>query len=181
MGIDDFFLFFQILREIIFFRYASVMMNLVNDQFGYLIACIERPEDPPGAMPNSLSFPNVKDLFGKHFAVNLMESTVNEKGVKDHTFLLLSDKVTQCGNFKIFLSLRFYVKSILENLEVDKLLFFAILEALNFANLVFFSLQKVQNSLELIFRASKCVKMADFDTLDEPTLISRKICVMEKF
>ena len=69
------------------------MMNLVNDQFGYLIACIERPEDPPGAMPNSLSFPNVKDLFGKHFAVNLMESTVNEKGVKDHTFLLLSDKV----------------------------------------------------------------------------------------
>ena len=93
VGIDDFFLFFQILREIIFFRYASVMMNLVNDQFGYLIACIERPEDPPGAMPNSLSFPNVKDLFGKHFAVNLMESTVNEKGVKDHTFLLLSDKV----------------------------------------------------------------------------------------
>ena len=32
----------------------------------------------------------------------------------------------------IFLSLRFYVKSILENLEVLKLLFFAIIEALNF-------------------------------------------------
>ena len=30
---------------------------------------------------------------------------------------------TQCGNFKIFLSLRFYVKSILENLEVRKLPF----------------------------------------------------------
>ena len=69
------------------------MMNLVNDQFGYLIACIERPEDPPGAMPNSLSFASVKDLFGKHFAVHCMETTVNDKGIKDHTFLLASDKV----------------------------------------------------------------------------------------
>ena len=75
------------------FRYAQVMMNLVNDQFGYLIACIERPEDPPGAMPNSLSFASVKDLFGKYFAVHCMETTVNDKGIKDHTFLLSSDKV----------------------------------------------------------------------------------------
>ena len=39
---------------------------------------------------------------------------------------------TQCGNSMIFLSLRFYVKSILEILEVQNLPFLAILEALNF-------------------------------------------------
>ena len=33
-------------------------------------------------------------------------------------------QMTQCGNFRIFLSLRFYVKSILEILEVLKLPFF---------------------------------------------------------
>ena len=36
-----------------------------------------------------------------------------------------------CGKFKIFLALRFYVKSILENQEVLKLPFFAILQDLN--------------------------------------------------
>ena len=44
--------------------------------------------------------------------------------------------VAQCGNFRIFLSLRFYVKSILEHIEVLKLPFFAILGALNVDNLV---------------------------------------------
>ena len=43
----------------------------------------------------------------------------------------------QCGNFRIFLSLRFYVKSLLENLEVLKLTSSAILGTLNFVNLVF--------------------------------------------
>ena len=42
-------------------------------------------------------------------------------------------KCTQCGNFKIFLQLRFYVKSILENLEVLKLPFIAISWALIFS------------------------------------------------
>ena len=35
----------------------------------------------------------------------------------------LQSNTSQCGNFIIFLSLRFYVKSILGNLEVPKLLF----------------------------------------------------------
>ena len=52
----------------------------------------------------------------------------------------------QCGNFSIFLSLRFYVKSIVEILEVLKMPFFVILETLHFDFLVHFSLQKVQNS-----------------------------------
>ena len=34
------------------------------------------------------------------------------------------DHIPQCENFRIFLSLRFYVKSILENLEILKLPFF---------------------------------------------------------
>ena len=39
---------------------------------------------------------------------------------------------SQYGNFRIFLSFRFYVKSIVEYLEVLKLPFFAILEGFNF-------------------------------------------------
>ena len=50
----------------------------------------------------------------------------------------------QCGNCRIFLSFRFYVKSTLENLEVLKLPFYAILRALDFVNLVDFRLQKVR-------------------------------------
>ena len=46
----------------------------------------------------------------------------------------------------IFLSLRFYVKTILENLETGV---FAILETLNFVDLVNFSLQKVQKFIKI--------------------------------
>ena len=52
------------------FRYADVMCSVLNNQFGYLIASIEREVDSPGCMPYSLSFDDVKDLFGKllHFS-----------------------------------------------------------------------------------------------------------------
>ena len=43
--------------------------------------------------------------------------------------------VTQYKNFKINLSLLFYVKSILENLEVLKTAIFVLLGTLNFVNL----------------------------------------------
>ena len=56
---------------------------------------------------------------------------------------------TQCGNFRIFLSLIFYVKSIMQNLEVPKVPVSAILGALSFVNLVNFSLQKVQNFIKI--------------------------------
>ena len=54
-------------------------------------------------------------------------------------FLLGYKKVSrgycpQSENFWIFMSFRFYVKSILESLEVVKGPFFAILEALNFVD-----------------------------------------------
>ena len=42
---------------------------------------------------------------------------------------------------------------------------FPILEALHFVNVVLF----------FVCKASECAKMADFETLDSPTLISRKI------
>ena len=53
-------------------------------------------------------------------------------------------KIAQCGNLMIFLSPRFYVKSILDNIEVLKLPILPFFEALNFANLVHFSIQKVK-------------------------------------
>ena len=51
---------------------------------------------------------------------------------------------TQCGNVRIFPPLIFYVKSILENLKVLKLSFFAIFEIQKIVDLVNYSLQKVQ-------------------------------------
>ena len=60
------------------------------------------------------------------------------------------------------MSFRFYVKSILESLEVRKLPFLAIFGALNFVDQGYFSLQKVQ-------------KWQIFALLKSPKLISRKI------
>ena len=57
-------------------------------------------------------------------------------------------KVSQCGNFMIFPSLRFYVKSTLENVKGLKIPIFAILGALNYINLVIFSLYELQNFIK---------------------------------
>ena len=70
--------------------------------------------------------------------------------------------MAQCGNFRIFLLFRFYVKSSFENLEVVKLPFFAFLGALNFHHLLNFSLQKVQKFIQMKFRASKYWQILHF-------------------
>ena len=64
------------------FRYADVMCSLLNNQFGYLIASIEREVDSPGCMPHSLSFNDVKDLFGKllHFSRGPSINDVSSEG-----------------------------------------------------------------------------------------------------
>ena len=75
----------------------------------------------------------------------------------------------QCENVMIFLSFRFYVKSILENLEVLKLPLFAILLIWSIS-----AFNNCKHTKKSKFRASKCVKMADFVLLEPPKLISRK-------
>ena len=67
------------------------------------------------------------------------------------------------------------MKPILDNLEVVKQPFFAIFGTLNFVNLVSFSLQEMQNFTKIKNWASRCVEMADFETLESPKLISREI------
>ena len=64
------------------FRYADVMCSVLNNQFGYLIASIEREVDSPGCMPHSLSFDDVKDLFGKllHFSRGPSINDVSSEG-----------------------------------------------------------------------------------------------------
>ena len=64
------------------FRYADVMCSVLNNQFGYLIASIEREVDSPGCMPHSLSFDDVKDLFGKllHFSRGPFINDVSSEG-----------------------------------------------------------------------------------------------------
>ena len=77
----------------------------------------------------------------------------------------------QFGKIRIFLSFRFYVKSILKAEEVQKMPFLAILRALNLAILGNFSLQKVQKFIKPKFRASKCVEMADFALLESRQIL----------
>ena len=68
----------------------------------------------------------------------------------------------QYGNFRIFLSLRFYVKSILDNLKVLKLPFLPILRLWILLIWWFSVFGKCKNAQKSKFRVSKCVKMADF-------------------
>ena len=75
---------------------------------------------------------------------------------------------------KDFLSFRFYVKSILENLTI--------LEALNFVNVADFSLKKVQKIMKVEIQSIylNVLKWHILHLFSSPKLISRKICVIEK-
>ena len=84
----------------------------------------------------------------------------------------------QFGIMTIFLPLWFYVKSILKNVEVLSL--FGILGALTFVN---FSPKIMQNCINIKTQSLYmcfCSIMTDFETLDSPSWISRKIWVTEK-
>ena len=86
---------------------------------------------------------------------------------------LISHKILQCEQdfsfIQILCEINFCVSRSAKNA------IFANLGAVNFVNLVNISLQKVQKSRTLKFRASKCVKMADFALQESLKLISRKI------
>ena len=70
--------------------------------------------------------------------------------------------------------LRFYVKSILKNLEVLKLSFLPFWDS-EFRKFGKFQCSKTaKNHKKSKFRASKCGNSSDFDSIDSPTLISRK-------
>jgi len=77
------------------------------------------------------------------------------------------------------MSLRFCVKSFFEDIEVLKMPFLGL--CMYVCTYIFCSFGKYQPPKsekiheKSIFRAFQCVKMADFQTQDWPTLISRKI------
>ena len=98
-----------------------------------------------------------------------------------NTFTKLSQfRPAQCGNFRILLSLRFYVKSILGIVEVQKLLFLPFWGLWILLIWWIAAFKKCKNSKKSKFRAFKCVKMADFGLLESSKLISRKIWVIQK-
>ena len=81
----------------------------------------------------------------------------------------------QCGKMTNFLPLRFYVKSFFDDFKVSKTAILTILEALNvdfgkFLNFLKAEIYQTQES-----KASKTGKMVDFEIVDSPKLISRKI------
>ena len=78
---------------------------------------------------------------------------------KANRYVVQNISIARGGNFRIILSLRFYVKSIFGFLKLDK----------------YRPSKSAQIHINQNFRASRRVKMAAFETLDSPTLISRKI------
>ena len=94
---------------------------------------------------------------------------------------MLSTFGTEMRNFMIFLSFRFYVKSILKSLEVLKLPFSPFLKLRIWLIWSISAFKKCKNSWRSKFRTSQFAKMAHFALLDSPKLISRKIWVTKKF
>ena len=89
-------------------------------------------------------------------------------------------RYTQCGNFMIFLSLRFYVKAIfVESISAESAIL-THLGALNFEFHEFCIFWRLQSTKLTKFRAPNMAKMA-LELLNSPKLISRKIWVTEKF
>ena len=57
---------------LIHFRYVDVMRLVLNDQFGYLLGSVEHKVDLPGLEnPHSVSFDDVKNIFGKSLIYKL--------------------------------------------------------------------------------------------------------------
>ena len=84
---------------------------------------------------------------------------------------------TQCGNFRIFKQLRFYVKSLFGILEMQNLLFTFrgsndFYEFLHFMKAEIYQINKIQ--------CPKIAKKEVLQFLNSPKLISRKIWMTEK-
>ena len=86
--------------------------------------------------------------------------------------------ITKCGKFRIFLSLRICVKSVLENVKVEKIANFCNFRSSVFLMWVNYSFQKMQRLMknqdsELV----KSIKLVVFGHLKSLKLFSRKIWV----
>ena len=93
-------------------------------------------------------------------------------------FSTLCTAVWQCGNFKSFSSLRFFVKSML---QVQNLPFLnTYLESLKFGFYKFLPFLKAEVYHINKIHSPKKGKLAVFEILDSPNLISRKISMTEK-
>ena len=93
-----------------------------------------------------------------------------------------SARIAQCGNYKIFPSLRFYVKSKLANLKYQNLSFLHIERQwiLTFFIFALFGGWYLFTKLTK-FRVPKMVEMVFLELLDSSKLISRKIWITKKW
>ena len=113
-------------------------------------------------------FPNFSQTMGKSFVMNKgITLLCNFISVTNSTQKILSRHYAQCGKFRIFLPIRFYVKSILNILGVQKLPF------LQFQRpwilfLVKFSPQKLQEIIKNWIQSFKNVKTCIFWTFGIP-------------
>ena len=82
----------------------------------------------------------------------------------------LIEHTVECEKLRIFLLLRFYMKSILKNLEVLKLPY---LQLCSFGNVQPSKSANIYRKSK--FRASQFVKKAHFALQESPKLISRQI------
>ena len=84
-------------------------------------------------------------------------------------------RIPQCGNYRIFLSLRFYVKSKLVNLRYSNLQFQAFQQIVRLWIINLCTFWRLEFTKLTKFRAPNMAKTAVLELLDSPKLISRKI------
>ena len=83
-------------------------------------------------------------------------------------------------DFMLCLSLRFYVKSILENQEVQKTAFFQFYRIWNLLIWYISAFQNYKKLKKINIQRLECVKMADLALQESPKSMSRKVLVIAK-
>ena len=78
----------------------------------------------------SSNWKKAHELYTQALLIDPCNKATNAKLYFNRATVAAKVSISQCGKFRIFLTLRFYVKSVLENVKVQKNASFAILRAL---------------------------------------------------
>ena len=134
------------------------MATIIGQLTNYAAAIPAGPADPdakPAEKANlgtlmGVFMPCIQNIFGVILFIRMTWIVGTAGAIQAFFVVFIACTVvsTQCGNFSIFLPIRFYVKSILEVSRSAKTAIFVTLGAVNLVILVNFSFQKMQKFIK---------------------------------
>ena len=134
------------------------MATIIGQLTNYAAAIPAGPADPdakPAEKANlgtlmGVFMPCIQNIFGVILFIRMTWIVGTAGAIQAFFVVFIACTVvsTQCGNFSIFLPIRFYVKSILEVSRSSKTAVLATLGVLKMSILVNFSLQKMQKFIK---------------------------------